>query len=152
MVAPLVLFVVVTVIVPVALFLFRAVDNRDLQTDLGRHLSRAVGLDGRATACRPSRPSPRWSQDLAAAQAAGRAGTLAARLNQAVPGSAHASSSRPPRLAAEGALTGPDVRGAACWRRQRAGKNPALWSVIAQERGRFTAYLPADQPRPAAPS
>ena len=34
MVAPLVIFVIVTVIVPVAMFLFRAVDNSDLRDSL----------------------------------------------------------------------------------------------------------------------
>ncbi|MCB6180088.1 ABC transporter permease [Rhodobacter sp. Har01] len=137
MVAPLVVFVVLTVILPVALFLFRAVDNRELQANLA---ATSAALSG-WTAEQGLPPEPAFAalvRDLAAAQAAGHAGTLAARLNQAVPGS-RTFILKTARLAAEGALTGPDVRSAVL-AAAKGWQNPALWSVIAQERGRFTAF------------
>jgi len=137
MVAPLVVFVVLTVILPVALFLFRAVDNRELQANLA---ATSAALSG-WTATQGLPPAPAFAalvQDLAAAPAAGRAGALAARLNQAVPGS-RSFVLKTAKAAGEGALTGPDLRSAVL-ETAKGWQNLALWSVIAQEHGRFTAF------------
>jgi putative spermidine/putrescine transport system permease protein len=137
MVAPLVLFVIVTVLVPVGMFLFRAIDNRDLQTSLAATsatLADWTVADG---------PPPEASftalvSDLSAAQQAGRAGGLAARLNQAVPGT-RTFILKTARLAADGAFSGPDIRSAVL-AQAKGWENPALWSIIAHERSRFTSY------------
>lgn len=137
MVAPLVIFVVVTVLVPVGMFLHRAVDNRELQANLAQ--TAATLADWTVVDGLPQEASfAALVSDLSAAQKAGRAGALAARLNQAVPGT-RAFILKTSRLAADGAFPGPDVRSQVLT--QAGGwEDPALWSIIAHERGRFTSY------------
>lgn len=137
MVAPLVLFVIATVLVPVAMFLFRAIDNGVLQTNLAR-TSAALAAWTMAEGLPPEAAFAALVADLSDAQEAGRAGPLAARLNQAVPGS-RTFILKTARLAADGALVGPDVRGKVL-AQAKGWENPALWSIISHERGRFTSF------------
>ena len=137
MVAPLLLFVVLTVIVPVGMFLFRAIDNRDLQTNLA-HTSKSLATWSLADGLPPEPAFAALVRDLAIAQNAGRVGALAARLNQAVPGT-RTFILKTARLAAEGAFPAGDVRKSVL-AQVKGWDNPALWSVIAHENGRFTAF------------
>lgn len=137
MVAPLVIFVIVTVIVPVAMFLFRAVDNSDLRDSLSA-TSAALADWSLGDGLPPEPAFAALIADLAAAQEAGRAAALAARLNQAVPGT-RTTILKTARAAASGTLDPDDPRGAVL-AAGKAWENPVLWSVIAQERGRLTGY------------
>ncbi|MDQ2065897.1 ABC transporter permease [Xinfangfangia sp. CPCC 101601] len=137
MLAPLVMFVLVTVVVPVALFLFRAIDNRELQAGFPQT---AAALSGWSQA-QGLPPEPAFAAlifDLAKAQEEGRAAALAARLNQAVPGS-RSTVIKTAKWAATADLQGASLREDVL-DQGKAWHNPALWSVIAHETGRFTSY------------
>lgn len=137
MVAPLLLFVCITVIVPVAMFLFRAVDNRELQANLAQ-TSNALSGWTLADGLPPEPVFAALVDDLTTAQQAGRAGVLATRLNQTVPGT-RTFVLKTARLAGEGAFPTVGVRDAVM-AKVKGWDNPALWSVIAHERHRFTSY------------
>lgn len=137
MVAPLVVFVIVTVLVPVAMFLFQAIDNRDLQTNLTR-TSAALADWTPDEGIPPEDAFVALVADLSKAQEAGRSGSLAARLNQGVPGS-RTFVLKTARLAAEGAFVGPNMRDKVL-AEVKGWENPALWSMIAHENGRFTSF------------
>jgi putative spermidine/putrescine transport system permease protein len=137
LVAPLVLFVVVTVLIPVGLFLFRAVDNTDMHDNLPLTASALTGWTiGSGVPDLPVFAA--LSQDLAKAAANGREARLAQRINQILPGTRNLVI-KTARQAAEGAFATGDARqliltSAPGW------SDPKLWSAIANDNARFTAY------------
>lgn len=137
LVAPLVLFVVITVLIPVGLFLFRAIDNADMHDNLP--LTAAALSDWTAENGIPDRPVfDALSQDLANAAANGRETRLAQRINQILPGTRTFIISTA-RQAADGAFAGGDTKqlmlaAAPGW------SDLKLWSAIANDNARFTAY------------
>ncbi len=139
LVAPLILFVFVTVLVPVGQFLFRAVDNSEIHNNLR---ATAIALQG-------------WNErdgvpgeavfaalvsDLKGAVAAGREGHLGSRINQALPAT-RTFVIKTARLAAEGEFDVSPVR-EKILSEVNGWSDTRVWSVIAHDNGALTlSYL-----------
>lgn len=135
LVAPLLLFVSLTVLWPVAQFLYRAVDNLALHEGFA------------ATAAALSEWSPEKGQpdeaafaallsDLARVEAERGAGALAGRVNQMLPGT-RTTIIKTARMAEAGVA--PPVREAVL-AEIPAWERPELWSLIKNANGRFTDF------------
>lgn len=137
LVAPLLLFVAVTVLWPIAQFLYRAVDNSDLHR----------GFATTATALAdwtPEQGAPgeaaflALADDLSQATESGQAGALAGRLNQHLPG-ARSMLLKTARFVSAGIA--PPVRDKIL-AEVPAWNEPALWSFIRNDNGVLTpSYL-----------
>ncbi len=137
LVAPLIVFVAITVLVPVALFLFRAIDNSDMHDNLPLT---ALALRGWSiqSGVPDSVAFAALSADLGNAVAKGSEGRLAQRINQILPGT-RTLVIKTARLAGEGAFATGDAKqrildSAPGW------SDPKLWAAIANDNARFTAF------------
>jgi putative spermidine/putrescine transport system permease protein len=134
--SPMLLLLVMAFIGPIFLFLFRSVDNSVVPRTLPRTVEVLAGWDGAGLP-----PEPAWAalaQDLRAAKEGGAAAVLGRRLNAAITGFRTLILKTAQRVPAEPhgswqqTLTGID----------RKWADPAWWSVLRNERGRWTSsYL-----------
>ncbi|TIM23825.1 MAG: ABC transporter permease, partial [Mesorhizobium sp.] len=131
--APLVLFVVILFLWPVARFLALAVDNSDFSNNLPRTI--AALADWKAESGLPDEPVfAALVEDLAAARRAGKEGVLAQLVNQRVVGSRFLVI-KTAKDAADGKLDMRPVRA-----KQAGWKNVDLWQVIARQQSARTDY------------
>lgn len=137
MVAPLVLFIVVVFLWPVARFLALSVDNSDISSNLSRTFA-ALG-DWQPAAGSPPEPLlDALVQDLAEARNKGRDGVLAQLINQRQVGTRFLVI-KTAKDAAEGKFDARPV-GDALLATYPGWADPALWTEIIRARGTLTAY------------
>jgi putative spermidine/putrescine transport system permease protein len=137
MVAPLVLFIVVVFLWPVARFLALSVDNSDMTANLSRTF--AAVRDWQPAAGPPPEPVlDALVRDLAEARANGRDGVLAQLINQRLVGTRYLVI-KTAKDAAEGKF---DVRpvGETLLAAHPGWANPALWTELSRASGAITSY------------
>ncbi|RUT81290.1 ABC transporter permease [Mesorhizobium sp. M7A.T.Ca.TU.009.02.1.1] len=135
--APLILFVVILFLWPVARFLALAVDNSDFSNNLPRTIAALAGW--KADSGLPGEPVfAALVEDLADARRAGKEGVLAQLVNQRVVGSRFLVI-KTAKDAADGKLTMRPVRDEVL-SKQGGWKNIDLWQVIARQQSARTDY------------
>ncbi len=134
---PMVIFITLIFIWPVARFLMLSVDNSDLSNGLART---TMALDGwQAGDGVPGEPAfQALVADLAQAQRDGRDGVLAQLINQRLVGSRYLVI-KTANDAALGKIAGPSVKDALL-AKYPGWSNPALWAVIAANAAPYTDY------------
>jgi putative spermidine/putrescine transport system permease protein len=132
---PLLVFLLATLLVPIAALLGRAVENPEVSTALGRTVRALAGWD------RASLPAPEafaaLAADLGSLPDSSDAGALARRLNSAVPGARSLVMGTYRALPLAGAKTPADIQAALLAHDER-WREVKYWQAIAKNGARWT--------------
>lgn len=137
LVLPVVLFVVLLFLWPVARFLALSVDNSDISVNLPRTIA-VLSKDVSGNGLPSESAFVALVEDLAEAKRAGRDGVLAQLVNQRVVGTRFLII-KTARDAADGKLDMRPVR-ESLLEKHSGWNNPALWQELSRQKGAFTDY------------
>ncbi|RZI44360.1 ABC transporter permease [Herbaspirillum sp. HC18] len=141
LIAPLMIFLLVTFVAPIIILLKRAVENPEVATVLPKTVQTLAGWDRKETP--PDAAYAALADDLAAAKEQNIAGVLARRVNSEIPGSRSIimkTARAMPLQDAEGKrLVAQDAKRALIEIDEQWGK-PDYWQVIAKNASRYSPY------------
>ncbi|HTN67140.1 MAG TPA: ABC transporter permease [Burkholderiaceae bacterium] len=141
LIAPLMLFLLVTFVAPIAILLKRAVDNPEVATALPRTVPELAAWDRTGTP--PDGAYVALAGDLATAREQNTVGALARRMNAEIPGARSVvmkTARAMPLLDADGKpLASSEIRRALIELDRQWGQ-PEYWQVIAKNASRYSPY------------
>lgn len=141
LIAPLLLFLLLTFVAPIAILLQRAVDNPEVAAALPRTVAALAGWDRRDTP--PDAAYAALASDLVDARQQSLAGALARRINAEIPGARSIvmkTARALPLLSADGKPLTPAATRRALIELDQQWGQPGYWQVIAKNGARYSPY------------
>lgn len=141
LIAPLLLFLLLTFVVPIAILLQRAVDNPEVAAALPRTVAALAGWDRRGTPADAAYAA--LAGDLVDARQQSLTGALARRINAEIPGARSVlmkTARALPLLGADGQPLTPAATRRALIELDPQWGQPGYWQVIAKNSSRYSPY------------